>query len=144
MTYWTLGVIHVLSLATQTLQTFFDNVPLELGRLPFFPSCCPPGMTWDTLLTLRGTKGIYLDHVATLRPPKSFVWVVVHHKILVTSPEAKFLFPFFGIGLWTGTWPRAYQLGVPSIPNRVCDKVSSRARLLKNQHGTFIGLSYNE
>ena len=27
------------------------------------------------------------------------------HKILVTSPEAKFIFPFLGPGLWTGTWP---------------------------------------
>ena len=33
------------------------------------------------------------------------VVVVVAHKILVTSPEAKFLFPFLGPGLWTGTWP---------------------------------------
>ena len=30
---------------------------------------------------------------------------------LVTSPEAKFLFPFLlGPGLWTGTWPRVCQL----------------------------------
>ena len=67
-------------------------------------------MTWDTFLTLRGTKGIYLDYVGTLRPSKSYVWGggvgwVVAHKILVTSPEAKFLFPFLGPGLWTGTWP---------------------------------------
>ena len=73
-------------------------------------------MTWDTFLTLRGTKGIYLDHVATLRTSKSYVWggVVVAHKILVTSPEAKFLFSlfgaFWGFGLWTGPWPRACQL----------------------------------
>ena len=33
---------------------------------PCSHSCCPPGMTWDTFLTLRGTKGIYLDHVSTL------------------------------------------------------------------------------
>ena len=37
----------------------------------------------------------------------------VSHKILVTSPEAKFLFSlfwaFWGFGLWTGTWPRACQ-----------------------------------
>ena len=32
--YWTLGLIHVLSLATQTLKTFFFNVLLELGGLP--------------------------------------------------------------------------------------------------------------
>ena len=31
------------------------------------------------------------------------------HKILVSSPEAKFLFPFLGPGLWTGTWPWACQ-----------------------------------
>ena len=33
-----------------------------------------PGMTWDTFLTLRGTKCIYLDYVGTLRPSKSYVW----------------------------------------------------------------------
>ena len=31
LTHWTLGLIHVLSLATQTLKTFFYNVLLELG-----------------------------------------------------------------------------------------------------------------
>ena len=35
------------------------------------------------------------------------------HKILVTSPEAKYLCylfgAFLGFGLWTGTWPRACQ-----------------------------------
>ena len=38
---------------------------------------------------------------------KSWGFVVgwVAHKILVTSLEAKFLFPFLGPGLWTGTWP---------------------------------------
>ena len=30
-------------------------------------------------------------------------WVA--YEILVTSPEAKFLFPFLGPGLWIGTWP---------------------------------------
>ena len=39
---------------------------------------------------------------------------MVAHKILVTSPEAKFLFSlfgaFWGFGLWTGPWPRACQL----------------------------------
>ena len=55
-------------------------------------------MTWDTFLTLRGTKGIYLDYVGTLRPSKSYGWGgVVAHKILVTSPEAKFLFSFLGL-----------------------------------------------
>ena len=34
LTHWTLGLIHVLSLATQTLKTFVYNVPLELGGLP--------------------------------------------------------------------------------------------------------------
>ena len=88
--------------------------PLNLTQCS--PSCCPPGMTWDTFLTLRGTKGIYLDYVGTLRPSKSFGWwggLVVAHKILVTSPEAKFLFSFLGplgFGLWTRTWPRACQL----------------------------------
>ena len=72
-------------------------------------------MTWDILLTLRGAKGIYLDYVGPVRHPKSYRvvvgWVVtvVAHKILVTSPEAKFLFPFLGPGLWTGTWPWACQ-----------------------------------
>ena len=74
-------------------------------------------MTWDTFLTLRGTKGIYLDNVATLRPSKSYVWgggvVVVALKIFVTGAVAKFLAPFFGLfgalGLGTGTWPRACQ-----------------------------------
>ena len=71
-------------------------------------------MTWDTFLTLRGTKGIYLDHVCTLRPSKSDGWGGgvgwVSHKITVTSPEAKFLFSFlgpfgalgFGLGLGLG------------------------------------------
>ena len=75
-------------------------------------------MTWDTFLTLRGTKGMYLDYVGTLRPSKSYGWGGgvgwVAHKILVTSPEAKFLFSFLGLlgpGLWTGTWPRACQQG---------------------------------
>ena len=31
------------------------------------------------------------------------------NEILVTGPEAKFLNPFLGLGLWTGTWPRACQ-----------------------------------
>ena len=48
-------------------------------------------MTWDTFLTLRGTKGIYLDHVGTLRHSKSYGWggvvvVVVARKILVSAP----------------------------------------------------------
>ena len=34
LTHWTLGLIHVLSLAFQTLKTFFYNVLLELGGLP--------------------------------------------------------------------------------------------------------------
>ena len=29
LTHWTLGLIHVLSLATQTIKNFFVNVPLE-------------------------------------------------------------------------------------------------------------------
>ena len=47
--------------------------------------------------------------------------VVVAHKILVTSPEAKFLFPFLGIGLWTGTWPRACQLNCQGNWHRAND-----------------------
>ena len=34
ITHWTLGLIHVLSLATRTLKTFIYNVLLELGGLP--------------------------------------------------------------------------------------------------------------
>ena len=45
-----------------------------LNLTPCSPSCCPPGMTWDTLLTLRGTKVIYLDYVGTLGPSKSYGW----------------------------------------------------------------------
>ena len=82
----------------------------------FSPSCCTPGMTWNTFLTLKGSEGIYLDHVGPLRHSKSYrVGWVVAHKILVTSPEAKFLFPFLGPGLWTGTWPWACQLGVTDL-----------------------------
>ena len=43
---------------------------------------------------------------------KSCGWVGgwwVAHKIFVTSPEAKFFFPFLGPRLWTGTWPWACQ-----------------------------------
>ena len=70
-------------------------------------------MTWDTFLTLRGTNVIYLDHVATLRTSKSYGWggvVVVAYKILVTSPEAKFLFPF--LGLWALDWDLASGLSI--------------------------------
>ena len=34
LTHWTFGLIHVLSLATQTLKTFIYNVLFELGGLP--------------------------------------------------------------------------------------------------------------
>ena len=34
LTQWTLGLINVLSLATQTLKTFFYNILLELCGLP--------------------------------------------------------------------------------------------------------------
>ena len=62
--------------------------------------------TWNDLGHLPDTQGyqtIYLDHVCTLRPFKSYGrgggggGGVVAHKILVTSPEAKFLFPFLGL-----------------------------------------------
>ena len=74
-------------------------------------------MTWETFLTLRGTKGIYLDHVCTLRPSKSYGWgawavvVLVVHKILVTSPEAKFLFPFLGL-FWASGFGLVLGLGL--------------------------------
>ena len=64
-------------------------------------------MTWDTFLTLRGTKGIYLDHVATLRPSKSYGWWwgggggVVAHEILVSAQGPL----VFGLGaLGYGAW----------------------------------------
>ena len=42
------------------------------------------------------------------------------HKILVTSPEAKYLFylyeAFLCFVLWTGTWPRAYQFRIAKNP----------------------------
>ena len=47
--------------------------------------------------------------------------------ILVTSPEAKFLFPFLGPGLWTGTWPGLVNLlwlGVTYMDN-LKDRFSS-------------------
>ena len=82
-------------------------------------------MTWDTFLTLRGPKGIYLDHVCTLRPSKSYGWgawavvVLVVHKILVTSPEAKFLFPFLGLlGLWALDWDLASGLSIQDHASR--------------------------
>ena len=37
-------------------------------------------------------------------------WVA--YKIIVTSPEAKFLFPFLGPGFWTGNWPWACQFAL--------------------------------
>ena len=77
-------------------------------------------MTWDTFLTLRGTKGIYLDYVGT-DPPKVMGGVVgwVAHKILVTSPEAKFLFSLFGalgfgLGLGLGLVNLNDDLSTPS------------------------------
>jgi len=84
-----------------------------LNLTPCSPSCCPPGMTWDTFLTLRGTKGIYLDHVGTLRPSKSYVWGggggVVAHKILVSAQGPL----VFGIWVWgLGVW----GLGLTTSP----------------------------
>ena len=59
-------------------------------------------MTWDTFLTLRGTKGIYLDHVGTLRPSKSYGWWwggggVVAHEILV-SAQGPLVLSFWVLG----------------------------------------------
>ena len=39
----------------------------------FFPMLST--LTWDTLLTLRGTWGFYLNHVVPPRPSKSYGWV---------------------------------------------------------------------
>ena len=70
-------------------------------------------MTWDTFLKLRGTKGIYLDHVATLRPSKSYGWVVVvvvvvAHKILVSAQGPL----VFGIWVWgLGVWGLGLTIG---------------------------------
>ena len=62
-------------------------------------------MTWDTFLILRGTKGIYLDYVGTLRPSKSYGWwgggVVVAHEILVSAQGPLVLgFWVWGLGVW--------------------------------------------
>ena len=47
-------------------------------------------MTWDTFLTLRGTKGIYLDHVGTLSR------VLENKKLSCTlNPGQAFLFACF-------------------------------------------------
>ena len=39
-------------------------------------------------------------------------WVA--NKMLVTSPEAKFLFPFLGHGFWTGSWPGLVNIFIRS------------------------------
>ena len=44
-------------------------------------------------------------------------WWVVAHKILVTSPEAKFLFPF--LGLWALDWDLASGLSILTTNERV-------------------------
>ena len=46
-----------------------------------FPSYCPPGMTWDTFLTLRGTKGIYLDYTLKVI---GWLWVVAHNTLNIS------------------------------------------------------------
>ena len=62
--------------------------------------------TWDISLTLRGTLGFCVNHVCPLGPSLSYGvgWVVVAHKILVTSSGANFPFHFldFGLGLGLG------------------------------------------
>jgi len=81
-------------------------------------------MTWDTFLTLRGTKGIYLDHVGTLRPSKSWGWggLVVAHEILVSAQVPLVL----GLGL--RVWGLGLTISLNSsfksfccIPNQVLD-----------------------
>ena len=52
------------SLSQRLLKISLLMFPLNLT--PCSPSCCPPGMTWDTLLTLRSTKGMYLAHLFDL------------------------------------------------------------------------------
>ena len=47
---------------------------LNLVDYPMFSLLLSTWNDWDTFLTLRGTKGIYLDYVGTLRPSKSYVW----------------------------------------------------------------------
>ena len=54
LTHWTLGLIHVLSLAFATLKTFFYNVLLELGGLPHV---LPLAVTWNDLGHLPDTQG---------------------------------------------------------------------------------------
>ena len=85
-------------LSLRLLKPFFNNVLLELGGLPHV---FPLALTWNDLghPPDRGTKGIYLYYVGTLRPSKSYGWVVVAQKIFV----------FLGPGLWTENWPWACQ-----------------------------------
>ena len=113
-------LIHVLSFAFQTLKTFFYNVLLELGGLPHV---LPLAVHLEWLGTPSWHLGVLRASVWTMPPHSDPLkvmggWVgwggvVVAHEILVTSPEAKFLFSlfgaFWGFGLWTGPWPRACQ-----------------------------------
>ena len=67
--------------------------------------------TWNDLGHLpdtQGNKGIYLDYVGPIRPPKSYGVGWVAHKILETalSPKSSFLLGL-DLGLWT--WTRACQ-----------------------------------
>ena len=51
-------------------------------------------------------------------------WVVAH-KILVTSPEAKFLFPFLGpFGAWALDWDLASGLSINLMMCLCCKQVN--------------------
>ena len=64
-------------------------------------------LTWDTSLTLRCTWGFYLNHALPPRLSKSY---------RPASPEPNSPFPprmtlrDLVLGLWTGSWTRAWQL----------------------------------
>ena len=60
-------------------------------------------MTWDTFLTLRGTKVIYLDHIATLRPSKSYGWGGVVGRVAIDYPRGQIPLSLL-IGAWALDW----------------------------------------
>ena len=62
--------------------------------------------TWNTFLTLRGIWGFYLKHVLPLRHSKSYMVGVGQRP---PFPFLDLTFRDFGLGLWSGPWPRACQ-----------------------------------
>ena len=82
----------------------FDNVLLEHVACwttlcyPCSSSFCPPGITWDTFLTLRVTQRWYLNHVLSLSDQPS-------QRLYSPFP----LWIWLGLGFWTGNGSRACQ-----------------------------------